>query len=937
MQKLFQRSLKLQITLASVLLVASAVAGVVFYMQHGMARLSRDEQYHNASHLLESVLVSVENQYSSILFHKKSMLEARKNELHSVISMAYATLESYAQLVETGQLSKEEAQAQAIKELQKFRYRDGVGYIWINDMSRPFARMVMHPTMTELDNQILDASEFNCALGRDENLFNAFVDVVNAQDEGFVDYLWPKPTAEGLTARQPKISFVKGFAPWGWVIGSGLYVDDLDQHVRRLVGEVLDELNKTFGRIKIADSGYIFIFTGEREMIHHPLYKGTQLNTMINPATGNYILDDLIAASQHEDGKIEYIWNKPQQSDDFIYKKIAFVSHFAPLDWYIGSSFYVDEVERPTRELRRKALLFSLLFLALAMLLALYAAHTITKPLQGIMTVFALGAKGDYSARLTTSRRDEFGKLATYFNDFMAEIADAHKRLTRSENRFRSLFEKSADARLIIEGKHVIDCNEAAVKMIRGTSKEDVLQKNPAQLSPEFQPDGRKSADKTDEIFSFINEKENYRFLWQFTRMDGEEFPAEVELTPIPYDGRKIIHVLWRDMTHQKEIEEQLVQAQKMEAIGTLSGGIAHDFNNILSAIFGYTELAELQVKDNPKLANNLNEVLQAAKRARELVKQILTFSRRAEQEKQPLQISLIVKEALKLLRSSIPTTINIKTNIVSQATVLADPTQIHQIVMNLCTNAYHAMRAKGGILAVSLTEMEMFPGEQLSEIDLASGKYLRLEVTDTGTGMDEKIRKKIFEPYFTTKGAGEGTGLGLAVVHGIVTSHNGQIHVYSEPGHGTTFNVYLPIVAKQQSEATVTAGKEKITRGSERIMFVDDEEKLNNVANDFFSVYGYTIDTFTDPLLALENFAAQPGVYSLVITDMAMPSMTGEEMAKKMMVMQPDLHVILCTGYSETINKEKAEEAGFRRYFQKPVVMSRLVKSVREILDNGE
>ncbi len=935
MQKLFQSSLKLQITLASVLLVASAVAGVVFYMQHEMTQMNRNEQYQNAGHMLEAVQISVENQYASILSHKESLLEAKKDELRSVIYMAYATLESYAQLVEAGQLSEQEAKAQAIKELRKFRYRDGVGYIWINDMSRPFARMVMHPTMAELDNQILDAPEFNCALGRDENLFNAFVDVVNAQDEGFVDYLWPKPTAEGLTARQPKISFGKRFAPWGWVIGSGLYVDDLDKHFNRVIGELLDDLHKTFGRIKIADSGYIFIFTGEREIIHHPLYKNMQLNTMINPATGNYILDDLMGASQREDGKIEYIWNKPPQSDDFIYKKIAFISHFAPLDWYIGSSFYVDEVERPARELRRKALLFSLLFLALGMFLALYAAHTITKPLQGIMTVFAKGAKGDYSARLTTSRRDEFGKLAIYFNDFMAGLVDAHERLTRSENRFRSLFEKSADARLIIEDNHFVDCNEAAVKMIRGTSKEDVLNKHPGQLSPEFQPDGRKSADKADEILSCLNEKESDRFLWQHTRLDGEEFPAEVELTPIPCDGRKIHHVLWRDMTHQKEIEEQLVQAQKMEAIGTLSGGIAHDFNNILSSIFGYTELAELHAMDNPKLADDLNEVLLAAKRARELVKQILTFSRRAEQENKPLQISLIVNEALKLLRSSIPTTINIKTNIVSQATVLADPTQIHQIVMNLCTNAYHALRDKGGVLAVSLTEMEFYPGEQLSEIDLAPGKYLRLEVSDTGTGMDEQTKRKIFEPYFTTKRVGEGTGLGLAVVHGIVTSHNGQIHVYSEPGHGTTFSVYFPIVAKQQSGPIVTAEKETITRGSERIMFVDDEEKLNKVADEIFSVYGYTIDTFTDPLLALENFAAQPGVYSLVITDMTMPSMTGEEMAKKMMDKQPDLPVILCTGFNETINKEKAEEAGFCRYFQKPLVMSRLVKSVREILDN--
>ncbi len=277
--------------------------------------------------------------------------------------------------------------------------------------------------------------------------------------------------------------------------------------------------------------------------------------------------------------------------------------------------------------------------------------------------------------------------------------------------------------------------------------------------------------------------------------------------------GDKKILAVVRDITERNRLESELRQAQKMEAIGTLAGGIAHDFNNILSAIFGFTQLSMMQVKNNQKLSSHLDEVHQAAIRARDLVKQILTFSRREEHEKQPLQISLIVKEALKLLRSSIPTTINIKTNIVSQATVLADPTQIHQIVMSLCTNAYHAMRKQGGTLAVSLKDLDVSWDNQLSEFDLIPGNYLHLEVSDTGTGMDEQTRKKIFDPYFTTKETGEGTGLGLAVVHGIVSSHNGQIHVYSELNQGTTFNVFLPVVTEEAVEH-VANDKTKIVGG---------------------------------------------------------------------------------------------------------------------------
>lgn len=934
MAKLFFGSLKIQIILTSLILVTSAVTGVVLYMQKEMAGINKVEQYKNARNLLQSVQVSVENQYNSILFHRQSLLTARKDELQSVVYTAHSQIQGLYNLAESGQISRQEAQKQAISQLRKLRYKNGVGYIWINDTSRPYAKMIMHPIVPGLDGKTLDAPEFNCALGRDENLFNAFVNVVDKQGEGFVDYLWPKPTRAGLTDRQPKLSFVKEFKPWGWILGSGLYVDDLDKHVVQRQTEVLKKLNETFGQIRIADSGYIYIFTGKGQMIYHPLYKGKGVvKTMVNPATGNLILHDLMEAAKQPNGKIEYLWDKPQDPGHFDYKKIAFVSYFAPLDWYIGSSFYVDEVERPAQQLQHRALIFSLFFLGLALLLSLFTAHWITRPLQPIMTVFANGAKGDYSARLSSSRTDEFGQLAQYFNDFMSEIDQSHRELANSENRFRTLFEKSGEARLILEGNHFVECNEALVTMLGAKNKEDILNLHPAELSPEYQPDGQLSKDKAEKMIRLAYQKGSHHFHWTHKRINGKAFPAEIELTHIPCQDRKLLHVLWRDMTEQHEIEAQLLQSQKMEAVGTMAGGIAHDFNNILTAIIGYTELAQVQQDNKTNLNHNLQGIEAATVRARDLVAQILTFSRKSNQLKKPVDMAVIVREVLKLVRATIPTSIVFKTEINGDGQVLADPTRIHQIVMNLCTNAYHAMHDdSSGVLTVSLSQTTITnqkPGQELTP-----GEYLHLRVKDTGGGIDPETIPKIFEPYFTTKKSGKGTGLGLAVVHGIIKGYGGEITVTSEKDQGTTFHVYLPrhtdtspALAKTAPQTIGSSG------GDEHILFVDDEQAITDLAHVYFTTCGYTISCFNEPLQALDSFKDQPGTYDLLITDMSMPAMTGGTLSQELLHIRPELPIILCTGYSKQMDRKKALAMGIKEYLQKPVVMSKLVEHVQRVL----
>ena len=390
-----------------------------------------------------------------------------------------------------------------------------------------------------------------------------------------------------------------------------------------------------------------------------------------------------------------------------------------------------------------------------------------------------------------------------------------------------------------------------------------------------------------------------------------------------------------QDVTELREIEKKLNQAQKMEAVGTLAGGIAHDFNNILGAILGYTEIALTDPKVDERLRRYLNQVYTAGERATDLVKQILAFSRQSDQKPRPLRVSPIVKEVMKLLRASLPTTIKIRQDIQSEPdTVLADPTQLHQILMNLCTNAGHAMRETKGELKVSLVPVEIKPHDSLIIYHgLIPDMYLKLMVSDTGAGIAPEIMDRIFDPFFTTKGSGEGTGMGLSVVHGIVKSYHGAITVESEVGKGTAFHIYLPLLKEAGEKRQVKAAAD-ITGGKERILFVDDEEMLVQIGKDMLTSLGYEVIERTSSLEARKLFQSGPDRFDLVITDMTMPNMTGIELAKEIMRIRPGIPVILCTGFSEEITPEKATAIGLKDFIMKPLIRNKIAAAIRRALD---
>lgn len=382
------------------------------------------------------------------------------------------------------------------------------------------------------------------------------------------------------------------------------------------------------------------------------------------------------------------------------------------------------------------------------------------------------------------------------------------------------------------------------------------------------------------------------------------------------------------------KLQDQLNQAQKMESIGVLAGGIAHDFNNILSAIFGYTLMASLNAEPGSELAEDLDRVLASAYRAKDLVKQILAFSRHSTIDRMPMKIQPLVKESLKMLRASIPTTIAIFENIHPQCgVILADPTHIHQIVMNLCTNAFHAMEKRGGVLSVAVNTRSIGCEEPLATGQLCPGEYVELTVSDTGAGIGPEIMDKIFDPYFTTKEIGKGTGMGLSISHGIIESYGGAITVESTLGQGATFHVYFPVV---QEEAKGAEELEVAPRGKERILFVEDEEILAKMGKEMLEMIGYTVIAHNRSLEALETFLNQPDQFDIVITDLTMPGMTGIDLAQRILRVRPELPIILCTGYSNVVSEASAKAIGIREFVLKPLAMSSIAQLIRKVIDEG-
>ncbi|WP_084456436.1 hybrid sensor histidine kinase/response regulator [Desulfogranum mediterraneum] len=611
------------------------------------------------------------------------------------------------------------------------------------------------------------------------------------------------------------------------------------------------------------------------------------------------------------------------------------VHYLQGFDWILIISHQLNEVLAPYTRVQQQLMAISWILIVACLFLIYKLNRMVTVPLSALTAGIHRLRDGEQNLQVSVPNRDEFAQVATAFNEMVAHREMAAERLRRSEERYRSLFNNARDMIHIIDpNQRIIDVNSRELE-IMGYQREEYLGLSLKEL---IHPDHQDEASPA--IAAVMAGRGVDSFETALITRQGKKVFVEVSASPYLEEGSVVsVRAIMRDVSERKateearaKIEAQLRQSQKMEAIGTLAGGIAHDFNNLLSVILGYAELAKDMAEPDSKLGSYFDHILGAGNRAKELVKQILAFSRQAQIERIPLQLQSLVKETLKMLRASIPTTIQIRDKIdASCGRVKVDPTQIHQVLMNLCTNAYQAMEASGGTLRITLDPVRQEEQASLLKLRNRPATYVVLTVSDTGVGIPPEILDRIYDPFFTTKTLDKGTGMGLAIVHGIVTDSDGFITVESTPGQGSTFSVYLPVV--EERAVSPSQETEELPQGQGHILLVDDEKVLAEMTEEILVRLGYTVTIRDNGFDALFAFSHDPEQYDLILTDQTMPGMTGAELARRALELKPGIPIILCTGYSSLIDEQSAKDIGIREFAAKPLTRGVLAKLLKRVL----
>ena len=551
------------------------------------------------------------------------------------------------------------------------------------------------------------------------------------------------------------------------------------------------------------------------------------------------------------------------------------------------------------------------------------------------------------SSNVLERRSDELKLLYEKLSEEFAGKIKTEQALQQSESKYRLLAENASDVIWTSDLNDNVSYVSPSVHRFLGYTPEEFtantldtyLTPNSLEIARDVITRKIKSSKHTDD-----RDLKPVTLELESICKDGSIKWSETTMSFLQDPGGRYVGILGasRDITERKRsslekqnLQKQLMHSQKMEAIGTLAGGIAHDFNNILSAIVGYAELIQLSAVKDRQVSRYLDKLLAAGDRAKDLIRQILTFSRQTDQERKPVSIKHITEEALSLLEASLPSTISLRVDLASESLVMADPTQIHQIVMNLCTNAGHAMEGKEGVLDVRLDDIEDTSTLTDRYPNLTPGSYIQLVVKDTGHGISPESMERIFEPFYTTKDQDQGSGLGLAVIHGIVESLGGVIDVESEPGVGTVFYLCIPRIESVAID-TADAISADSPGGNEHILLVDDEPDLLDIGEQTLIGLGYQVTSVLSPIEALDIFQQQPERFDLVITDYAMPRMAGDRFARQLLDLRKDIPIILCTGYGQDFTREKAAKNGFKGFLMKPIHLSEIAALVRKVLDEN-
>lgn len=679
----------------------------------------------------------------------------------------------------------------------------------------------------------------------------------------------------------------------------------------------LSYLENIVNRIKPGSFGYAAITDKDGTLIAHP--KRSHISQQVN-------FSNIYAIKMGLEGKPGTYLFKFNNTD-----WIGSVSIISQTGWVACVFQRFEDAFSSVIKIKFVILIGTIIFIILAIALCLVIVKRIMTPLSSLIKYSKNISIGNYSISDMPHSYHEINELAENFKIMAVAVQSRETELAAEKLFIDAALNSLTDTFFVFNpstGKP-IRWNEPFCRVSGYT--DDEISKMKAPDNYYSRDDLKKAEIITKEILS----KGKGSIELSLITKNGERIPTEYSASVIKDkkgNPRYIISV-GRDIRERKKLEAQLQQAHKMEAIGTIAGGIAHDFNNILGIIIGNAELAIDGVPEWNPSHNNIVQIVNASLRAKDVVSQLLSFSRMEIHKPKPVIIHDIIHESVNLIRSSIPSSIEIIHDISdTRASILADPTQIHQMLLNLCTNAFHAMEENGGELEIRMTEVDLNREQSNGYHKITPGKYVKIVVSDTGCGIPADIKNKIFDPYFTTKEVGKGSGMGLSIVHGVVKSNKGMISVYSEPGKGTSFKVFFPVISGD-NEIKRDESIE-LPKGNERILFVDDEEFLLDIGSQILNKLGYIVETSSNPIEALDLFRSKPDFFDLLITDMTMPELSGDVFAQEIKMICPDIPVILCTGFSNKINSETAREIGIDKYIEKPLSIHKMAFSIREVLD---
>jgi len=859
-----------------------------------------------------------------------------KDKIKSRVYEAYSIAQNIYQQNKTAK-SDAEIQKMIIDALRPIRFEHGSGYYFVDRLDGVVLLLADKPEMEGLN--LLDLQD-----SRGQYIIKDTIEIAMQSGEGFYEYRWTKPQSKGSDFK--KISFIKRFEPYDIFFGAGLYVDDVEEQIKAKWMERINNIR--FGKNKV---GYIFAGDWTGKSLAHgaqPDLVGKDLWEW-EDSRGNKTSQMIIAASKKKDGGYaNFWWQKPDTGKES--PKIAYAKSVPEWEVFVASGVYTEEIEQKITTLqaalnaqtKTKVLIFIIIVaIAFAVFIVFFnlLSNRLRKDLNLFVSFLDQAAFSDEKVDRENVQFVELDQIAESTNKMLTDRKQAQEAVIASEYHLKKILSNIGDPVFVKDDQYRFTLANDAFCSILGLPREEIIGKTLAENLPQ-------------------DEMEHFLKIDRQVLTDGQDNLCEESLTAkgektltvitrktryVNENGDKFIIGVIRDITESMKadkervkLESQLHQSHKMEAIGTMAGGIAHDFNNLLAIIGGNLALAQFKIPSGEPVDENLEQIRQASVRAKKLVSQILSFSRQEKQLLVPTNLSRLISEALKLLRPMIPSTVEVVTEAPEHPiTINADKTQLHQVLINLCSNAIHAMNEKG-LLQIRLEEGDAKALLPLKATKFQDGQYVKLSVIDDGRGMEKETLERIFDPFYTTKEVGAGTGMGLSVVHGIIEQHSGFIDVESAPGKGATFNLIFPVICEIEREETHVADH-SLPTGSEHILVVDDEEYVADVCGAMLEHLGYKVTVSTNSFEALELFRGHSDDFNLVITDQTMPGLSGMELAKELLQVKPDLPIILCSGYSNKVNEEAAKEKGLCAFCMKPLEMTQLASVVREVLDAGE